>query len=51
MTLDLLVPVVSAFGEFSLLDEVNVDVCCLKLDAVFKIFVAFSNGSVCASCR
>ena len=47
----LLFPVVGAFGAFSLLDEVNVDVWGNKLNAVFKIFAAFPNGSVCAACR
>ena len=35
-------PVIGAFGAFSLL-EAN------KLDAEFKIFVTFFNGSVCAA--
>ena len=46
----LLAPVVGAFGAFSLLDEVDVDVWGNKLDAEFKIFVIFSNGRVCAAC-
>ena len=45
----LLNPVVAVFGEFSLLDEVVVDVLSNRLDAVFKIFVIFSNGTVCAA--
>ncbi len=43
--------VVGAFELFSLLDEVNVDIWGNKLDALFKIFTAFSNGSVCSACR
>ena len=33
-----------AFGTFSLLADLVVDVCGSKLDAVFKIFVTFSSG-------
>ena len=43
-------PVDGAFGAFSLLDEVYVDVWGKKLDAEFKIFVLFSNGRVCVAC-
>ena len=43
-------PTVPAFGTFSLLDDVVVDVCCSKLDAELKIFVTFSSGIGCEAC-